>query len=556
MIFTLISFCTKKIYLRTAATLCLKQFFTRFYCSFNKKKCILDVPNFREDYMEKKVQATMVIFGASGDLAWRKLVPAMYGLYYQNMLDTSFCVLGVGRKELSDESFREKMKEGIALSAPTVFKDSKKIESFLDNLHYQSLDTKNNAEYAKLSDRLEKLSIQKQCGKNYLFYFATPPIMYAQITAGLKSVGLTEQNEGWRRVIVEKPFGHDLKSALELNSRLLEAFTEEQIYRIDHYLGKETVQNILVTRFANGIFEPLWNRNFIDHVQITACESLGVGSRAGYYEGAGAIRDMVQNHLLQVLATIAMEPPVTSEPIAVRNEILKVFQSLRKIDKKEVTKVAVRGQYTSATINGEVKRSYREEDGVASDSKTDTYVALKCFIDNWRWNGVPFYLRTGKSLPERVTEIVVRFKSTPHSIYSVADESINQLIIRIQPDEGIQLKFGMKVPGAGFKVSPVTMDFHYSSLEHSHIPEAYERLIYDCLSGDATLFQRSVEMEITWRYIQPLLDAWHDDTDIPLWGYPVGTWGPAAANELINKDGRTWHSPCKNLGDSRGSCLL
>ncbi|MDR2147942.1 MAG: glucose-6-phosphate dehydrogenase, partial [Tannerella sp.] len=368
-----------------------------------------------------------------------------------------------------------------------------------------------------------------------------------------------DTENGWKRVIVEKPFGHDYESAVKLNGELLEYFTEDQIYRIDHYLGKETVQNILVTRFSNIIFEPLFNRNYVEYVEITSSESIGVGSRAGYYETSGALRDMLQNHLLQLLGIVAMEPPVSSDANSIRNEMLKVFQSLRKLSKEEVPRFVVRGQYTSSTIRGEKQKAYREEPGVAKDSKTETYVAAKLFVDNWRWSGVPFYIRTGKCLPTRVTEIVIHFKENPHKIFSLKNgikNVNNKLIIRIQPNEGLLLKFGMKVPGAGFNVDEVSMDFKYSSLNERYIPEAYERLLTDCIAGDATLYQRGDAVEATWQFVQPILDAWNENPDIQIYGYPAGSWGPEQADKILATDGYEWRFPCKNLTDDNVFCEL
>ena len=332
--------------------------------------------------------------------------------------------------------------------------------------------------------------------------------MYGIIPQNLAAVGLNKQDDGWKRLIIEKPFGYDLQSALKLKDELLKDWTEEQIYRIDHYLGKETVQNLLVTRFSNGIFEPLWNRNYINHVEITSAESIGVEKRGGYYESSGALRDMVQNHLLQVVGLTAMESPSSLEPIAIRNEILKVFQSLRPIKKEDVKNVAIRGQYLSSKIKGEHVPGYREEEGVKPESVTETYAALKFYIDNWRWGGVPFYIRTGKRLPTRVTEVVIHFKPTPHFLFSQNDvcQSCNQLVIRIQPDEGILLKFGMKTPGAGFDVQNVNMDFHYSDLSNQRIPSAYERLLYDTMKGDSTLFARTEEVLEAWKFLTPVIE--------------------------------------------------
>ncbi|ETK10849.1 glucose-6-phosphate 1-dehydrogenase [Tannerella sp. oral taxon BU063 isolate Cell 6/7/9] len=502
-----------------------------------------------------------VIFGASGDLTWRKLVPALYDMYYRGLLPGGFKVLGVGRAQLTDESFREKMKEGLDRFVPASFVDQQRMAHFLQQLHYHAMDTNAAKDYEGLRRRLGELS-QTADRDDYLYYFAMPPFMYAPVASYLHTVGLTRRTSaqsGFRRVIIEKPFGHDAPSAANLNRELLRYFSEDQIYRIDHYLGKEAVQNMLVMRFSNGIFEPLWNRNYVEYVEITSSEALGVGSRAGYYESAGALRDMVQNHLLQLLAIGAMDPPVSSDANAIRNEMLKVFLSLRRMTPEQVPEYVIRGQYTGAVRRGEPLRAYREEKGVAPESKTETFVAMKCYIDNWRWSGVPFYIRTGKCLPTRVTEVVVHFRPNPHHIFarrSGMENVGNQLVLRIQPDEGILLRFGMKVPGAGFHVDQVSMDFHYSSLGEKHIPDAYERLLSDCMMGDATLYQRGDAVEATWQYVQPILDAWASDPTIPLYGYPAGSWGPEQADTLLATDGHAWRYPCKNLTSDDGYCEL
>jgi glucose-6-phosphate 1-dehydrogenase len=382
--------------------------------------------------------------------------------------------------------------------------------------------------------------------------------MYEIIAENLTRSGLSDQTAGFRRFIIEKPFGYDLESGSELNRKLHGLISEDQIYRIDHYLGKETVQNVLVTRFANGIFEPLWNRNYIHRVEITSAESIGVEARGGYYDSAGALRDMVQNHLLQMVGLTAMEPPSSLEPDAIRNEILKVFQSLQPIREVDVPKQVIRGQYTGSTVRGECITGYRYEEGVAKDSRTETFVAIKFFINNWRWGGVPFYIRTGKRLPTRVTEIVIHFKRTPHHLFQreTGIMSSNQLIIRIQPDEGILLKFDMKEPGAGFNVKNVNMDFHYKDLADIRVPSAYERLLYDVMTGDSTLFSRDDEVEMAWKFIGPIQKAWAKNPEIKIYGYPAGTWGPSVSNDLIEGCGLTWRYPCKNLADDGLYCEL
>ncbi|GET24380.1 glucose-6-phosphate dehydrogenase [Prolixibacter sp. NT017] len=506
--------------------------------------------------MDKKFSFTTVIFGASGDLAKRKLIPALYSLYVNQQVPDNFIILGVSRTAYSDIQYREKMKEALIEFGENT--NSGKIDAFVEKLFYQPLNYDNRQDYFDLKERLENLQKEKKIPGNIVFYLSTPPKLYGEIPVHLAKVGLNNEDDGWKRLIIEKPFGYDLESATKLKDTLLKYWNENQLYRIDHYLGKETVQNLLVTRFSNGIFEPLWNSKYIHHVEVTSSESLGVEERGGYYESSGALRDMVQNHLLQVVAFTAMEPPATLEPQAIRNEILKVFQSLRPIKPEEVKKVAMRGQYIASTIKNQKVAGYREEPGVDLNSTTETYAALKFYIDNWRWGGIPFYIRTGKRLPTRVTEVVIHFKATPHFLFSKQANcsSCNQLVLRIQPDEGILLKFGMKVPGTGFEVQNVNMDFHYSDLAHQRIPAAYERLIYDSIKGDSTLFARTEEVIEAWKFVMPVLDAWKNNPEIPLFGYPAGTWGPKEADDLIEEKEMTWRYPCKNLADDGIYCEL
>lgn len=506
--------------------------------------------------MNKNDSHIYVIFGASGDLTKRKLVPALYSLFVQDLLPEKFALLGVSRSQFTDDEFRDGMK-----SAINEFKEidnTARIDEFIKKIYYTSIQFDDASSYLSLKPRLELLRNKAHISGNTIFYLSTPPSLYGIIPQHLASVGLNIQDDGWKRLIIEKPFGYDLDSAIKLKDKLLHDWAEEQLFRIDHYLGKETVQNLLVTRFSNGIFEPLWDRNFIHHVEITSAESIGVEKRGGYYDSSGALRDMVQNHLLQVTALTAMEPPSSLEPSAIRNEILKVFQSLRPIRKKDIKTNTIRGQYLSSTIKNEKIPGYREEEGVNPGSVIETYAALKFYIDNWRWGGVPFYIRTGKRLPTRVTEVVIHFKPTPHFLFSQGSvsHSCNQLVIRIQPDEGILLKFGMKIPGAGFDVQTVNMDFHYSDLSHQRIPSAYERLIYDSMKGDATLFARTEEVIEAWKFLSPVIDAWKDDKEVPLYGYPAGTWGPEKADELIEDKEMTWRYPCKNLADDGIYCEL
>ena len=511
--------------------------------------------------MKQPKNHILVIFGASGDLTYRKLVPAVFDLYDQGLLPQQFAILGLGRTQLSDESFRKKMEEGIEKFAlnntDSVHKE--KVGDFLRQLYYHSFNTKEESEYAGFKDRLFGLDEQLGTDKNFIFYLATPPSMYRVIPCHLAAHGLSNEEDGFRRLIVEKPFGYDLETARELNKSLLDNFDEEQLYRIDHYLGKETVQNMLVTRFSNAIYEPLWNRNYVSHVEITSSESIGVGNRGGYYEGSGALRDMVQNHLLLLAGLVAMEPPALINSFSIRNEIVKVLQSLRPIKEEEVEKYVIRGQYIGSTVKGMKVKGYREENGVDPESRTETYVAMKFFIDNMRWGGVPFYIRTGKMLPTRVTEVVIHFKPTPHHLFasnsSVANQQ-NQLVIRIQPDEGLLLKFGMKVPGAGFNVQNVNMDFHYSELADTYLPSAYERLLLDCMLGDSTLYSRGDAVEAAWEFVKPIQEAWENNDKIKVHGYPAGTWGPDVSDDLIEEPHITWRYPCKNLSDDGNYCEL
>ncbi|HPT30879.1 MAG TPA: glucose-6-phosphate dehydrogenase [Prolixibacteraceae bacterium] len=507
--------------------------------------------------MKKPEDQLLVIFGASGDLTSRKLVPALYSLFKRNVTPEKFVVLGVSRSELSDDQFRRKLGEGIQDSLGKGINEEQMINSFLERFYYLPLDMANPPEYYRLVERIDVLTTGLSPVKNILFYLSTPPVLFGPIARNIGSCGLQKETEGFRRIIVEKPFGYDLESSRQLRKELHASFEEKQIYRIDHYLGKETVQNLLVMRFGNGIFEPLWNRNYIDHVEITSAESLGVEGRGGYYDGSGALRDMVQNHLLQMVGLTAMEPPSSMEADSLRNEVFKVFQSLRPIREEDVSKQVIRGQYVASHIRGELVPGYREESGVQPESRTETFAAIKFYIDNWRWGGVPFYIRTGKRLPTRVTEVVIHFKPTPHNLFRKEETCMtgNQLIIRIQPDEGILLKFGLKEPGSGFQVKTVNMDFHYSDLRDVHVPPAYERLIHDAMTGDSTLYSRADAVEESWKFVAPILKAWEREPGQKIYGYPAGTWGPQQAESLIeNSSG--WRYPCKNLADDGEYCEL
>ena len=479
----------------------------------------------------------IVIFGASGDLTHRKLIPALYNLYKIGRLSENFSVLGVARSDLNDETFRKKMREALIHNEETT---PETLDAFCSHLYYQAVNTSDAQDYGKLVPRLDDLHDKyKTCG-NTLYYMSTPPSLYGVIPECLAAHGLNTEEYGWKRIIVEKPFGYDEKTAQALDIQIHRFFEEHQIYRIDHYLGKETVQNLLVLRFSNGWFEPLWNRNFIDYVEITGAESIGVEDRGGYYDGSGAMRDMFQNHLLQVLAMVAMEPPAIINANSMRDEVAKVMHSLRPLTAEDMEHNLVLGQYTAAEINGKMEKGYLEEKGVPADSRTETYIALRCEIENWRWAGVPFYVRTGKRLPARVTEIVIHFKTTPHPVFS-QNAPENKLIIRIQPDEAISMRFGLKKPGAGFEAKEVSMDFRYADLAGAQVLTAYERLLLDAMKGDATLFARTDAVHAAWKFVQPILDYKANGGRVH--EYEAGTWGPVAADKLIAKHGKVWRKP-------------
>ena len=507
--------------------------------------------------MKKIDNQVLTIFGASGDLTARKLIPAVFNLFKGNLLPDNFVVLGVSRSDLGDEGFRKKT----VYDSPFLKKDGlsdEKIEEFAQMLQYQALNTGDESQFGILRERLEKIDSEKGTDGNYIFYLSTPPSLYGPVSKSLASVKLNKEEKGWKHLIIEKPFGYNLKTALELNKELKKCFIEKQIYRIDHYLGKETVQNLFVTRFANSIFEPLWNRNYIHRVEITSAESVGVEKRGGYYDGSGALRDMIQNHLLQLVSLGAMEPPVRVDANGIRNEKLKLFESLRPLSPEDIRKNIIRGQYTHSNIRGEEMAGYREEEGVNPDSRTETFVAMKFFIDNWRWAGVPFLIRSGKRLPTRVSEVVIHFKPNHHHLFNQTDlnNSQNMLILRIQPNEGILLKVGLKIPGAGFNVKNINLDFLYDDLADAYVPEAYERLLLDAMQSDATLYARGDSVEAAWKFIDPILEAWQNDDTIPIYGYPAGTWGPENVDGLIEDENMTWRYPCKNLTDDGEYCEL
>jgi glucose-6-phosphate 1-dehydrogenase len=485
----------------------------------------------------------MVIFGASGDLTMRKLIPALYNLARQNLLSKEFAVVGFARRETSNEQFREKISQGIKEFA-TSSVDPDLWHWFVRRLYYLSGNFKDPIAYRNLQTLLEQVDKEHGTRGNYFYYLATPPDFFSQIIQQISAAGLaTEKNGQWRRVIIEKPFGSDLESAVVLNQEISKVLNENQVYRIDHYLGKETVQNILVFRFANGIFEPIWNRRYIDHVQITVSEEIGVEQRGGYYEGAGALRDMVPNHIFQLISLTAMEPPISFEANAVRDEQVKILHAIQPLSPEEVLKCTVRGQYGEGTIDGEPVPGYRSEQNVQPDSHTETFVAMKLYIDNWRWAGVPFYLRTGKRLPGRATEIAIQFKRAPFVLFRktpVEHLRPNRLVLHIHPEEGISLSFGAKVPGPTLRLGTVDMDFNYEKYFGSTPSTGYERLLYDCMLGDATLFQRADMIEASWSVVAPVLDVWKALLPRNFPNYNAGTWGPKEADDLLERDGREW----------------
>ena len=476
----------------------------------------------------------LAIFGASGDLTQRKLMPALYALAYRNLLPREFAVVGVARTQMSTDDFRERMRQAVVDHARDEFRDDV-WEELAEGLRYVATDFADENGEQVVIDCLTDLDSSRGTMGNRVYYLAVPPAAIEEIVV---QMGRQRATGGWTRLIVEKPFGHDLTSAQHLNEVVRAYFDESEIFRIDHYLGKETVQNMLVLRFGNGIFEPIWNRQFIDHVQITVAESLGIEGRANFYEQAGAIRDIVQNHLLQLVALTAMEPPIDFTADSVRNEKVKVLKAMHTPGPKHV----IRGQYGPGYIEGQDVPAYREEPGVAPDSFTETYVAAKLFVDNWRWADTPFYIRTGKRLPRRETTIAIQFKRAPHPPFeAAAGDGLrpNVLLVHVQPDEGVSLAIGAKVPGQGMTIRTVHMDFLYGGAFRVGLPEAYERLILDCLLGDATLFTRADEVEEQWAIVDAMVAPWkRDRPSFP--NYAAGTWGPAAADELLARDGREW----------------
>ncbi len=494
----------------------------------------------------------IVIFGATGDLAQRKLLPTLAHLWHDHPLKESFCIVAFARRPMDDKQWQATVLESLSKYMPDDDRlDSEAQQAFAERLTYCQADINSDEGYQKLANLLNKLDRTQGTRGNRLFYLSTPPELDPVIVSHLGRAGLAQpvqqgDHASWVHLIVEKPFGHDLATAQELNSQLGSVFHEDQIYRIDHYMGKETVQNILALRFANGIFEPLWNQKYIDHVQILVAESLGIESRSEYYESEGAIRDMVQNHIMQVLCLTCMEPPVAFDANAIRDEKVKLLRAVPLFTEEQVKENVVRGQYSAGIIDNQSAIGYKDEKGVSSKSATETFVALKLFIENWRWADVPFYIRTGKRLPKRSTEVTVQFKRVPHQLYK-PDETKgltpNRLTIRIQPDEGISLKFGAKIPGAAQHLASVDMNFSYNAAFGIQSPEAYERLLADCMIGDSTLFIRRDEIEASWRIIDSITNAWKEMSPDTVRLYQSGTWGPEEAEALIQKDGRVWDNP-------------
>ncbi|MBI1358172.1 MAG: glucose-6-phosphate dehydrogenase [Acidobacteria bacterium] len=485
----------------------------------------------------------MVIFGASGDLTKRKLIPALLNLAKDGLLSEHFAVIGVSRSEMSHDEFRQKLRGDAEELGASSF-DQETWAWLEPRLYYLAGDIGDSDAYGRLRALMEEVSDRHGAKRNYFYYLATAPRFFAEAVEQLGAAGMTQEDDDrWRRVIFEKPFGTDLDSARKLNQDVRKVLSERQIYRIDHYLGKETVQNIMVFRFANGIFEPLWNHRYIDHVQITVAESIGVEERGGYYDTSGALRDMVPNHIFQLISLTTMEPPVSFDADAVRDEQAKALRSITPMTPEEVLQMTVRGQYGEGVVNGENAIPYRSEKGVPDDSTTETFVAMKLTVDNWRWAGVPIYLRTGKRLPGRATEIAIQFNRAPFMLFRKTDVDRlppSRLILRLQPDEGISLSFGAKVPGPVVHLDAVNMDFKYKDYFGATPSTGYERLLYDCMLGDATLFQRADMTESSWKIVAPIMDVWKALPPRNFPNYESGTWGPKAADELLTRDGRKW----------------
>jgi glucose-6-phosphate 1-dehydrogenase len=493
----------------------------------------------------------MVVFGASGDLAHRKIIPSLYALFRKGFLPEDFFMLGAARTEYAGDEFRDLVSKSLRDAFPD--DSAEALDGFVRLCYYVSGDYDNPEFHRSIADLLADLSCIHRSQGNLLFYLSVPPSLYEPIVAQLAETGMTLEAdgvEGWRRVVFEKPFGHDLESSRKLDADLHRHLNERQIYRIDHYLGKETVQNMFMFRFANTIFEPIWNRRYVDHVQITVAESVGVEHRAGYYDQTGLLRDMFQNHMLQLLTLVAMEPPTAFEADPVRNEKVKLLQAVRPLTAAGLSEAAIRGQYGPGTIGDGAVCGYRAEEGVPEGSRTETYAALRLMIDNWRWQGVPFYLRSGKRMARRVSEVAVTFKRIPYSVFQpLAAEQIepNVLVLNVQPEEGIGLSIQAKRPGTRLSICTLEMDFRYREVFGEEPPEAYQRLLLDCMLGDQTLFARHDNIAVSWELLRPLLDAWasapEDSAEFPLHSYPAGSWGAEAADRLMERDGRAWRRP-------------
>lgn len=484
----------------------------------------------------------ITIFGGSGDLTWRKLMPALYNLKLDGWMPEKFTILGLGRNEMTDDEFRNKLKEGISQFSRSGKPDEEVWSEFSKNIHYITGDFTDEKLYSRIGKECDKYEKEWSSKVTRVFYLAIPPVLIETVAEKISKAKLAT-NKNLSRIVIEKPFGSDLESAKKLNENIGSLFSECQIYRIDHYLGKETVQNILVFRFANALFEPIWNRNYIDHVQVTVAEKIGVEDRGGYYETAGALRDMIQNHLLQLTCLIAMEPPVSFNADEVRNRTVDVLHAIRKISRQEVHNYAVRGQYDEGWIEGTKVQDYRSEVGVSKDSSVETFAACKFFIDNWRWKDVPFYLRTGKRMQDQISVITIQFKPVPHQTFpetAVENWQPNKLILNIQPDMGIRIRFQAKQPGLEMYLNPVDMLFDYSSNYTKGTPEAYETLLLDIIKGDATLFMRADQIEAAWEVVQPILEKWTSNPSVTFPNYKAGSEGPEDAEVLIARDGKSW----------------
>ena len=491
-------------------------------------------------HMPKARGCAFVIFGATGDLTERKLMPALFRLARERCLGADFRVLGVSRGEMSDGTFRSKMREAVSEHVRQF--DAGLWDRLAEQIHYMAADLKDEGAYRELARRLDELGVGEATAGNHLFYLAVPPSLAPDIVRGLAAAKLTDEGKGFTRIVIEKPFGRDLESARRLNEEISRFFRESQVYRIDHYLGKETVQNILAFRFGNTMFEPIWNRNYIDHVQITAAETVGVGDRAGFYDGTGALRDMIANHLLQLLTVTAMEPPIAYDAHSVREEKVQVLRSVPVMTPDSIERRTVRGQYGPGNVEGKEVRGYLEEEGIVEGSTTETYAAVELRVENWRWAGVPFYVRAGKRLGRDLTEIAVTFKPTPHTLFQATDDRVppNVIVIRLKPDEGIDASFSAKIPGQGMRTSRVLLEFDYEEAFGVELPDAYRTLLLDAMEGDATLFTRADEVEAQWRVISPILEAWSGLESPPFPNYAAGSQGPEAAARLTARNGHAW----------------